>query len=74
MNILPTDISKDCETGVEIASFGYYNGTHYIKDKNLEQTTSFTDVKAGTHFIVCCGDVMVLVQPNDFPEIERRVI
>ncbi len=72
--IMPKEITKDQEFGHEVASFGYYDGIQYAKDNKLEQTTSFVDVFAGTHFIVCCGDVMVLVKTADYPSIIRRPI
>lgn len=69
----PKEITQDIDTAINIASFDYYSGIQYAKDNNLEQTTSFSDVNAGTHFIVCCGDVMVKVTKEDYPEITRRV-
>ena len=59
---------------LHIASFDYYTGILYAKDNNLEQTTEFNDVFNGTHFIVCCGDVMVKVKPTDYIDIIRRTL
>ncbi len=70
--ISPTEITRCNDTGLNTASFSYYDGIHYIKDKNLKQSTEFSDVRKGTHFIVCCGDVMVKVEETDFPDITRR--
>ena len=70
--LTPTEITRDIVTQTNTASFDYYSGIAYAKEKNLEQTTSFNDVYHGTHFIVCCGDVMVRVEETDFPEITRR--
>lgn len=70
----PKDINKDIDTGIELASFDYYTGIAIAKKKGLEQTTSFSDVNAGTHFIVCCGDVMFKVNPIEFVHIQRRLI
>jgi hypothetical protein len=71
----PKEITMDPKGNKQIASFGYYDGLQYVKEKGLKQTTSFKEVFNNTrHFIVCCGDVMVNVEPTDFPEIERRVI
>lgn len=70
--ILPTDITKCTETGRETASFGYYDGIHVAKKRKLKQTTSFADVITSTHYIVCCGDVMLRVQPEEYPNIKRR--
>ena len=67
------EITQDIETGINVASFEYYNGIDYANRKGLEQTTHFKEVFAGTHFIVCCGDIMVKVEPSDFPDIERRL-
>lgn len=71
--LLPKEITQDCDTAINIASFGYYDGIQYAKDNNLQQSTKFSDVNKGTHFIVCCGDVMVKVNPEDYPEIQRRI-
>ena len=73
--ITPKDINQDSDNNnINVASFGYYDGIHVAKEKGLKQTTSFGDVFAGTHFIVCCGDVMMTVKDTDYPEIERRQI
>lgn len=69
----PKEITQDCDTGVNIASFDYYTGIQWADAAQLPQTTSMSDVIAGTHFIVCCGDVMVKVEPTDFPEMTRRI-
>lgn len=69
----PKEITQDIDTGVNIASFDYYTGIKYAKEKGLQQTTSFSDIGKKTHFIVCCGDVMVQVEPTDYPEITRRI-
>jgi hypothetical protein len=72
--IEPKEITIDSDNNEQIASFGYYDGIAYAKEHNLQQTTSFKDVFNGTHFIVCCGDVMIKVLPTDYPSIERRII
>jgi len=70
----PKEITKDIDTDMHIASYSYYDGIAIAKELNLEQTTSFIDVFNNTHFIVCCGDVMIRVKETDYPEINRRVI
>jgi hypothetical protein len=70
----PKDINKDADTGIELASFDYYTGIAIAKERGLKQTTSFSDVNKSTHFIVCCGDVMLRVQPEEFININRRII
>ncbi len=70
----PTDITIDSDNEMQTASFDYYSGIYYAKQNELKQTTKFNDVNKGTHFIVCCGDVMVNVKPTDFPDIKRRTI
>ena len=72
-DIKPKEITKDCDTGVETASFDYYDGFHLAKEKNWKQTTSMNDLNKLGNFIVCCGDVMIRVLPIDYPEIERRL-
>lgn len=74
MNIIPKEITIDSDNNQQVASFGYYDGIAYTTEKGLKQSTSFKEVLNKTHFIVCCGDVMVSVEPTDYPEIERRVI
>lgn len=71
--ILPKEITKDCDTGAETVSFSYFEGVKYAKEAGLLQTDSFTDMRLKTHFLVCCGDVMISVEPADFPSISRRV-
>ncbi len=73
-SIQPKEITRDSETGANVASFSYYDGIAYAKDRGLLQTTEFSDVRQGTHFMVCCGDVMVAVDESDFSTMERRVI
>jgi hypothetical protein len=69
----PIEITKCCETGLETASFSYYDGIHVVKEKQLKQTTNFSDVRNNNMFIVCCGDVMFKVEPTDYPTIQRRI-
>lgn len=70
----PKEITFCKETKIHTASFGYYDGVNYAKEKGLIQSTNFSDVRKGTHFIVCCGDVMIKVEETEFPEIKRREI
>ena len=72
--ILPTEITIDSDNNTHIASFSYYDGIYRAKQLNLKQTTHFGDVMNKTHFIVCCGDVMIKVEETDYPEIKRRTI
>lgn len=70
---IPKEITEDIDTSQNIASFDYYTGIKYAESLSLKQTTSFNNVSEGTHFIVCCGDVMVQVEPTDYPNITRRI-
>lgn len=72
--IIPKEITINSDNNKHIASFKYHDGIRYINKKGLEQTTSFKEVFEGTRFIVCCGDVMVNIEPTDYPEIKRRII
>ncbi len=67
-------INLDLPNKDEIASFDYSAGMQYAKEHNLVQTTTFREVRLGTHFIVCSGDVMVKVTPDQFKNITRRKI
>ena len=70
--VQPSDITKCVDTGMHTASFEYYEGIKVAEQRELKQTSSFNDVRAGTHYIVCCGDVMLRVQPDEYPDIKRR--
>lgn len=72
--IQPKEIIKDCETGKELASFNYYTGKEYIKQNNLTFCCDFNTVGQGGYYLVCCGDIMTLVTPDMFPNIERKVL
>lgn len=72
--ILPKEITKDSDTNTEVASFGYYYGIKAAKERKLDQCTDYGLVFKGSHFIVCCGNVMFAVTPDEFPEIKRRII
>lgn len=34
---------NNCDTGLEMASFGYYDGIAVVKERGLKQTTSFSE-------------------------------
>lgn len=74
--ILPSEITldKDNNINIHMASFSYYDGIYVAKQLNLKQTSHFGDVMNKTHFIVCCGDVMIRVEETDYPDIKRRIM
>lgn len=74
MTTQPKEITKDCDTGKEVASFDYYGGLKYVTDNNLTQSGTVGDVFDGKAYIICCGDIMVGVKETDFPDIKRRII
>ena len=69
IKILPKEITQCCDTGINTASFGYYEGMEVVKNLGLNQS----DNTSNGNFMVCCGDVMFTVKPTDYPEIKRRV-
>lgn len=69
----PTEITECCDTALNTASFDYYTGIKVAEQRGLKQTSNFADVRAGTHFIVCCGDVMMKVEETEYPEMKRRI-
>lgn len=70
--VKPKTIDKYLEYGgVEYASFSYYDGIHYAESKGLHHTTSFDKLYNGTHYIVCCGEVIIRVDETLFIDIER---
>lgn len=70
-SIRPKEITQDCDTGVNYASFSYHEGIQFAEANGLKQNSN--NMNAGS-FIVCCGDVMLKVEPTDYPHIERRGI
>jgi len=68
----PKEITFCIDTHIETASFEFRDGINYAKEKGLKQSSEFSDVRKGTHFIVCCGDVMIKVESDDFLDIPRR--
>lgn len=71
--ILPKEITKDINSGIEYASFNYYDGIQLAKQNNWKQTTSMSELEHVNTFIVCCGDVMIRVVPSMYSTIERRI-
>ena len=72
--VLPKEITKDSDNGIEYASFDYYDGIHLAKKNGWKQTTSMSELSRANTFIVCCGDVMIRVVPSMYSSIERRII
>jgi len=72
MNI-PSEITQDCDTGINIASFSYYDGIREAEARKLKQVTSFTEIFEGPCFLVTCGDVCFRVTPEEYPELKRRI-
>jgi len=70
----PNQITKDHENGMEVGHFTYLQGEYYAERKGLRFTSSLSDFIKGGYYLVSCGDVLVLLEPKDFPSIERRVI
>jgi hypothetical protein len=71
---LPKDINT-CEYPeglIHTASFDYYAGMKYVELNHMKQSSDMGDTRKFTHYVVCCGDVMIRVLPEDFPEVERR--
>jgi len=62
----PKEITKTVD-GTNVASFDYYSGIKYTRRHNLKQSGM---IKEG-QFIVCCGDVIVVVKETDYPHIKR---
>lgn len=68
--IEPEEIVQDCDTGINTASFRYYDGIRAAEELGLKQSAN---TKEG-NFMVCCGYVMFTVKPTDYPNIQRRII
>lgn len=65
----PKDITVSED--VQWASFDYYSGKAIIKELNLTQGKELRDFNT---FLVCCGDIVILVESQELPHIERRII
>ncbi len=71
----PKEITIDPDNNnAEIAHFSYYDGISYVRENGQQFTTSYRMILTGDYYMVCCGDVMLRVEPTDFPEIPRRTI
>jgi hypothetical protein len=66
----PKEITKDVDTGQNVASFDYYTGIRVAQERGLKQSTNVDE----GNFMVCCGDVMFTIQSNEYPSILRRII
>lgn len=73
-NHTPKEITKDIDSGIEIASFPYYDGIHFCKENEIKQATTTSQLGSGNGYIVSCGDVMLRTNSKEWPEIERRLI
>jgi len=69
----PKDISVN-KTGLQLASFSYYEGIKAAKSRKLKWTSSAKELIAGTHYMVMCGDVMFKVTEEDYPEVKRQTL
>ena len=67
--IYPKEITQDCDTSQNVASFDYYTGIKVAKELKLKQSTNILK----GNFMVCCGNVMFEVKSTDYPEIKRRI-
>lgn len=70
----PKEITRDEELNFDIASFSYYDGIAIAEERGLKQTTEFKQVFENTHFIACCGDIMLRVKRDEYPELNRRIL
>lgn len=70
----PKEITENSVTKEQFASFNYYDGIEYAKSNCMKHTTKLKELKDKKHFLVCCGDVMIKVDSNDFPHIKRRIL
>tara|TARA_R110000772_G_scaffold154835_3_gene265885 strand:- start:544 stop:789 length:246 start_codon:yes stop_codon:yes gene_type:complete len=70
--IRPKEITRCVDTGLNTASFSYSEGIEFAKKNNKEQTTEFSEVRREGKFIVCCGDIMVKVEEEDYSDMIRR--
>ena len=69
----PKEITQCVNTGVNVASFSFYEGVKEVEHRKLERTTTFSDVNKYTHYLVCCGDVMFRVKETEYPDVNRRI-
>ena len=74
-NLTPKEITIDIENNIHIAHFDYYTGISYSDHAQLSMTTTYKDfIEDNPVFMVACGDVMIRVKEDDYPNIERKTI
>lgn len=70
----PIEITQDSDNGMNFASFDFYAGKEYAKTIGKTQCTNIMELKGTSEYWVSCGQIVMMVEPTDFPEIERRII
>ena len=55
-----------------VATFKYHDGIQYANMNKLEHTVNYSEMLKGAHYCIVCGDVLLVVDKDDYPEIERK--
>lgn len=70
----PIEITQDSDNGMNFASFTIDEGKNYAQTVNKTRCTNIMQVDVTSEYWVSLGHVVMMVEPSDFPDIERRII
>ena len=70
----PVEITQDSDNGINFASFSIDEGKKYAQTIGKTRCTNIMQVDVTSEYWVMSGQVVMMVEPSDFPEIERRII
>lgn len=71
----PIEITQDSDNnGINFASFTIDEGKNYAQTIGKTRCTNIMELDVTSEYWVMSGNVVMMVEPSDFPEIERRII
>ena len=70
----PIEITQDSDNGINFASFTIDEGKKYAQTIGKTRCTNIMQVDLRSEYWIGSGYVIMMVEPSDFPEIERRII
>ena len=65
----PLQIEID-EVGNHVATFDYESGVEEASNRGLNQGTNYNDLLHGM-FVESCGNVLIAVPSDDYPNVKR---
>lgn len=70
----PIEITQDSDNGINFASFTIDEGKKYAQTVNKTRCANIMQLNVTSEYWIGSGHVIMMVEPTDFPEIERRII